>query len=85
MIVASRFIQGAQVAKTERGPELAGSLKATLILGTRRFDWPTADGPPMIGDLFIVHSPGLTGEIVLLFPHCLANLASGHFERSYFL
>jgi hypothetical protein len=81
VIIAAGLIQGAQVAKEARGPELARTFEASLVLVTGGFHRSTADRPATLGDRLIVQAPGVTGKIVLLFAHDRRDRTAGHLQR----
>src|SRR5512142_909218 len=69
------------MAQTSLRPELARSLEASLALPTSRFDRATANGPTAIRYRLVVHSPRLTGKIVLFLAHHLTQLPPGSLQR----
>src|SRR5712692_1001934 len=80
MVVVARFVQCAQVSQAQWSPELARSFKSTLALATSRFHRSTADRPAAVRNLFVVHSPRLSGKIVFLLSHCFTSLAAWRFK-----
>ena len=78
----ARFVQGAQGAQTTWSPELTGSFEAALALATGRFDRPTPNRPALIRNGLVIHSPSLSGKIVLFLSYHLANRASRRFQPS---
>src|SRR5262245_58704723 len=69
------------MTKTLGGPELSATFESTLALAAGGLDGAAADRPAKIGDLLVIHSSALVGEIVLLFAHHLFGF-TGWFVQS---
>ena len=78
----ARFVQGAQITQTTCSPELSGSFEATLALAAGRLDRATPNRPAAICNSLVVHSPRLSGKIVLFPSYHLANRAARRFQPS---
>src|ERR1041384_7928972 len=83
MVVASGFIQRAEAAQSRAGPERPATFEAALLLPTGRFDGARANGPPLAGDLLVVHARGVPGKIILFARDGFPSLTRAFLESSH--
>src|SRR5687768_15401803 len=82
-MVVARFGECTELAHSPSGPKLAGSLKAALLLPTRRFHRAGGDRPAATGQALVVHSPGLARKIVLFAANDFSRRTCRSFQPRY--
>ena len=77
--MATGFVQGGQVTKTSRRPQLAASLEAALFLPAGRFDRARSNRPAPSRRRLVIHPPLLPLKTALLLPEDFSPLAPARF------